>query len=365
MSQAEELLDSISQSATVFTARPETEPHIVVNENRFITVPDELKRIAVQGDHNIETVTFDCPRFWDGIDMSKMSVYINYMRPDNQPGSYIADNVSVSGEDPTIMNFAWTIRNHVTAVEGRIAFLICIKSVDSEGNVDTHWNSELNTEMYISGGLEAAEISQEEYPDIFTQLLNRMDVYENNSSEYMSRAFEAANAAKASEANAGASAWRVEQDRKTVETHRNTVVAESARTSGNAQRAAMLVNDAFDLMTSGALVGPQGPQGPKGDKGAQGTQGIQGERGLQGKQGAQGPVGATGPQGPQGIQGIQGPKGDKGEPGESGVVTPIGGFFTLSVDSDGNLYAHTAGNETAPGFEFDDETGNLYLVTEE
>jgi hypothetical protein len=51
--------------------------------------------------------------------------------------------------------------------------------------------------------------------------------------------------------------------------------------------------------------------------------------------------------------------------GGSGVTAPVNGFFTLSVDSDGNLWAHSAENGTTPDFEYDSETGNLYFVTEE
>ena len=47
-----------------------SEPHIVIDSHRAITVPEQLKRIAVQFDHNFETVTFDCPRYWDGHDLS-------------------------------------------------------------------------------------------------------------------------------------------------------------------------------------------------------------------------------------------------------------------------------------------------------
>lgn len=57
--------------------------------------------------------------------------------------------------------------------------------------------------------------------------------------------------------------------------------------------------------------------------------------------------------------------GPQGPPGESGVTAPVNGFFTLSVDSDGNLWAHSAENGTTPDFEYDSETGNLYFVTEE
>ena len=48
-----------------------------------------------------------------------------------------------------------------------------------------------------------------------------------------------------------------------------------------------------------------------------------------------------------------------------GVTAPVNGFFTLSVDEDGNLWAHSAENGTTPEFEYDSETGNLYFLTEE
>ena len=103
----------------------------------------------------------------------------------------------------------------------------------------------------------------------------------------------------------------------------------------------------LQLINDGAVKGPQGEQGPQG---IQGVPGIQGERGIQGIQGP---------------HGIQGPQGEKGESGESGVTAPVSGFFTLSVDADGNLWAHSAAEGTAPAFELDPDTGALYIVTEE
>ena len=124
-------------------------------------------------------------------------------------------------------------------------------------------------------------------------------------------------------------------------------------------------------------------EGIKGDTGATGPagpQGVQGNQGTQGIQGEQGPQGERGPQGEQGIQGIQGPKGDKGdqgqtgpqgqqgiqgpkgEPGTSVTLAPTDGFYALQVDSGGNLYAVYADDGTNPQFEYDTETGNLYVV---
>ena len=112
--------------------------------------------------------------------------------------------------------------------------------------------------------------------------------------------------------------------------------------------------------------GATGPQGPKGATGATGAQGIQGPTGATGATGAKGATGATGPQGvkgeqgERGPQGIQGPKGEKGERGDSGVTAPLAGFFSLSVDADGNLYAYAADGASAPPFSYDATTGELY-----
>ena len=628
MGQADELLNSLSANNGIYarTVDPSTEEHIVVGDDRVITVPDSLKRIAVQYDHNVETVTFDCPRYWDGLDMSQMAIYINYHLPNKELGTYIADNIVVDEDDPRIMHFDWTISGNVTEYKGNLTFLVCIKKTDDNGELVNHWNSELNYDMYISEGLESSEVIKKRYPDLYTQLLYRMEENETITSEnvkkthndvvkslsysqlsqsyavgtggrvrpedatdnaryfalnagrsetnaktsetnarnsenraktsetnakasetnakassdnaveaeFLSRSYavgtdgvvrdedatdnatyycqEAKSAetnakasetnaktsetnaktsetnAKASETNAKTSETKAkasETNAKTSETNAKTSETKAktsetnakasetnAKTSEtnakasetnakdymnktqilsdnamqNVKRAEDLVDDANEALETGSLVGPPGiqgpqgergekgetgaqgpigetgaqgpqgiqgergekgetgPQGPIGETGAQGPQGLQGERGEKGETGPQGPIGATGAQGPQGLQGekgdtgatgpqgpvgetgaqgpqglqgeigpqgpqgIQGPKGEKGEkgdPGESGVVAPVNGFFTLSVDNEGNLYACSSESGTSPTIEFDEETGDLYYITEE
>ena len=148
--------------------------------------------------------------------------------------------------------------------------------------------------------------------------------------------------------------------------------------------------DAYTLVTdmSGAqgIKGDQGPTGAQGPAGATGPQGIQGIQGTMGKTGATGPQGpkgatgetgpigpegATGPTGPQGVkgdqgergpQGIQGVKGDKGERGDSGITVPTAGFFTLSIDGNGDLWATVADGAGKPPLMYDPTTGALYYV---
>ena len=112
--------------------------------------------------------------------------------------------------------------------------------------------------------------------------------------------------------------------------------------------------------------GATGPQGPKGATGATGPQGPKGETGATGATGAKGATGPTGPQGvkgeqgEQGERGPQGPQGQKGERGDSGVTVPLSGFFSLTVDSDGNLWSHVADGAAAPPLSYNPSTGELY-----
>lgn len=179
MSRAEDLLNSLSVDDEEVITRPLPTDRIVIGEDRSIFIPDELKRIAVQHDHNIETITFDCPRYWDGHDMSTMQIYINYMRADKVPGSYVVESASVDEYDNTIMHFDWTITRNVTSVHGQIAFLVCINKTDSKGNETSHWNSELSRGMYVSEGLECQETIIESYPDIITHVLTRLKDFED------------------------------------------------------------------------------------------------------------------------------------------------------------------------------------------
>lgn len=171
MSQADELLASSANDSGISLqlANTTNEPHIVIDSDRVVSVPKELRRIAVQFDHNVETVTFDCPRYWDNLDMSELAVYINYMRKDREVGSYKATNVTVDNINSNLMHFDWTISRNVSLIKGELKFLVCIRKSDANGDEENHWNSELNSEMYISEGLEADETMFEPYPDIISQ----------------------------------------------------------------------------------------------------------------------------------------------------------------------------------------------------
>lgn len=211
MSQATDLLNSLTDDQiSAYSSNAGEEPHIVIGDDRFIKVPESLKRIAVQYDHNVETVTFDCPRYWDDLDMSEMIVYINYMLPNKEKSCYIAENITADGD---IMHFTWTISSAVTRNPGQIAFLVCIKKTGTNADGDpieiNHWNSELCTDCYISEGMECDVTLDMEYPDIVTQLLERMTVVERAESQmkvYLADAESAKSGAQTAASEAAANA---------------------------------------------------------------------------------------------------------------------------------------------------------------
>lgn len=173
MSQVDNILNGMSDDdvALYLADNAVGEEHIVIDENRKVIVPDSLKRIAVQHDHNIETVTFDCPRYWDGHDLSKMMIYINHLCPSGALGCTVATDVKVDEIDTNVMHFDWTISECVTINEGYITFLVCAKTQDADGTNRHHWNSEICKDMYVSEGLELPEDFMETHPDVLTQVL--------------------------------------------------------------------------------------------------------------------------------------------------------------------------------------------------
>lgn len=177
MSKAEELLDSLSiEDIQPFTSQPDIEGHIVIDKDRIIHVPTELKRIAVQYDANIETVIFDCPRYWDEHDLSEMNIYINYKLPGNlinNIGQSLAKNLRINEDDENIINFDWTIGPILTNNKGDLPFSVCAKSKTNQDSDEAiRWYTEINTELTISEGMDGSGDIEDNYEDLFPDIIN-------------------------------------------------------------------------------------------------------------------------------------------------------------------------------------------------
>ena len=176
MSLAENLLNSLDETAyeNMRIAGSGEEEHIIVGQDRSITVPNALKTIAVKGDNDVETVTFDCVRYWDGNDLSTFAIYLNYVLPDLTTGTYIPEKITTTDGDE-FYHFDWQIKNNITVKSGKISFAVtAVKTKQNENGetvVDKQWSSIPNSDCSIVPGLDISNVpSEEESSDVLAQM---------------------------------------------------------------------------------------------------------------------------------------------------------------------------------------------------
>lgn len=352
----------------------DTDTHFIIDPiNRGIT-SESGKVTLMQNDHLSERFTFEIPRFIEGHDMSLTDkVEVHYLNIDGvnkktqNADIYEVDDLQISPDSNDVVICSWLISKNATKYVGTLSFVLRFVCY-SDTQITYQWFTDVFKGINVLSAIYNTEVIAADYGvdtienwkrDMIQYFLDS-DVYKDTVTNRNESAISATKAATAA------------------------LNAQKAETNANA-----LVNQVKKDLAAGVYNGVDGIQGPKGDKGEKGDTGAVGPRGATGATGPQGPkgakgdkgdtgatgaTGATGPQGIRGAQGLrgpegatgavgpQGPKGDKGDPGESGIVAPVSGFFTLSVDADGNLWAVTNSEDAGVSFEYDDETGNLYYV---
>ena len=167
----------------IFNSIETEEPHIVINNDRSITVPDVLKNVAVQYDHDIETVTFDCPRYWDGNDLSEMKIMINFIKPLGDQGTYVCKPATIDSNNDKIIHFDWTISSEVTAQPGAIKFIVCMQKDATDQTTSLIWHSQICSLMTVLPGIEcdSSVISDYEAGKL-AEWSEFWDIYQQNGS---------------------------------------------------------------------------------------------------------------------------------------------------------------------------------------
>lgn len=157
----------------------EIEYLLIDDATRKIDVPSDLI-LGVLEDKDVKRVYFKCPKIvGDNVNLSQHQIYVKYVSATDNigkkfdkktPGIYHCIDVIDIGD---YITFSWLLSGNVFEKEGFVAFSV----LASDGEV-TRWNTipAIGTVLItIPGGLE--EVA-EKYPDIITQLLNRMDEVE-------------------------------------------------------------------------------------------------------------------------------------------------------------------------------------------
>lgn len=338
----------------------DTDLHFNIDPITRLITSESGKVRLMQNDHESERFTFALPRYIEGHDMSLCNlVEVHYINTEsngrrNSKDIYPITDLQISPDSETVVIGSWLISQHATLYNGSLTFIIRFACIE-DTLVTYQWFTDIYSEIEIGEVIQNTEAVTD---------CDNSDVLAAWKQEILDLTNPLVELAKTSEQNAAnsAAAAKVSEENAASSANSSATSASSAKTSED--NAKDFVDTAMEILKKGSLVGPPGIQGPQGEKGEKGDRGLQGVTGLQGPQGLAGEAGATGPVGPTGATGPQGPKGEKGDPGESGITVPVNGFFTLAVDNDGNLYAYSAEDGTTPDLEYDEETGDLYFVTE-
>lgn len=172
MSLAENLLNSLDETAheNMRIAGSGEEEHIIVGQDRSITVPNALKTIAVEGDKDVETATIDCVRYWDGHDLSTFAIYLNYILPNGDEGTYIPKGIS-KAEDT--FSFDWLIGSEFTYAQGKMTFWIVAKLTDDSGTLIKQWSSFQNSDCTIAQGGDKIYVPEKQTDqDVISQAIS-------------------------------------------------------------------------------------------------------------------------------------------------------------------------------------------------
>ena len=278
-------------------------------ETNLNVVPSGVRPVihCSQYDNNLSAIRFKL--YKDNTEFvipTGAAVIINGYKPDNTGFSYAAS--AISGNTATI-----NVTQQMTAIAGDV---LCELRVRTESQIIGTLNFVLRVEP--APLTDDTIISETDIP-----LIEQAVDIAANLAEYIQATYDNAAAAQASAessassaTSAATSAASAASDAASVQELYDSI--DDAKTAANtaAANANAVAADVQAKLDSGAFVGPQGPQGP------------------------------------------QGPAGD------GGTITEIAGFFTMWVNDAGDLYV-SAQTDLSDMFHYDDETGNLYYVTED
>lgn len=155
---------------------PDTEPKIMIDADlRTITVPDGLVTIGVVGDHYAETVYFDCPRYFDGTDLSTKKCEIRFVNAAGYEGISQAVDM-IPGESR--LTFGWEIDRRATLKSGKISFGVFFCSTDGRG----YQYGTTTAMLSVLNGLEDGLIITDQDNTLLLQIQHQLSDIQNRVS---------------------------------------------------------------------------------------------------------------------------------------------------------------------------------------
>lgn len=165
---------------------PVNDVFMINPETRIIEVPETERLFGVNFDKDVEKKYFKCPKIvGNNIDLSKHKIYVVYQKADENVTTVMGEVWKYWCEDAKVdetgdyIEFSWLLSGNVLEEQGFIAFKVVAVYMDTEtGELKTRWNTVPSIGL-VRFTLSDGEEITEQYADVITQLLQRMDAVED------------------------------------------------------------------------------------------------------------------------------------------------------------------------------------------
>lgn len=155
---------------------------VSVNENvdfvidsylRIISIPGRGVVLGVEGDKDVNRVTFRMSRTYKGIDMSQFQIRINYANANNELNYFKVTEITV-GDDEIV--FVWVVGADAVAYVGNVEFVVRFIKL-SGSNIIQELNTTLATAKSLIGLSVDGEISPVQREDLLAHFYSEIDAY--------------------------------------------------------------------------------------------------------------------------------------------------------------------------------------------
>lgn len=155
---------------------------VSVNENvdfvidshlRVISIPTRGVVLGVEGDKDVNRVTFRMSRTYKGVDMSQFQIRINYANANNELNYFKVTEITVGNDEIT---FVWIVGADAVAYVGNVEFVVRFIKLNGSSIIQ-----ELNTTLAAAKSLVGlsvdGEISPVQREDLLAHFYTEVETY--------------------------------------------------------------------------------------------------------------------------------------------------------------------------------------------
>ena len=124
-------------------------PLVIDGDLRTITVPTDYV-FGVYNDKDVLAVPFVCPRYMDDIDLSGLSIRINFTNSTGTSSYYDVPTADKTINTDTI-EFTWLLGSAVFTGSGKVTFSVCLRNVEENGLITREFNTTLASAKVLEG----------------------------------------------------------------------------------------------------------------------------------------------------------------------------------------------------------------------